>query len=219
MSSVKENLEIIQHNLVPYKPKIIAVTKYYGVSKIIEAYEAGIRDFAESKVQDSLDKLESLPEEIVENSTWHFIGHLQSNKVRKIVGKFDYIHSVDSLKLAQDISRIAKELGVLQKILLQVNFANEETKYGFCEDELKEVFSLITKLEQIKIEGLMAIAPYTPNEVLLKRFFAGIKVLRYNMQNDHNYILSELSMGMSNDYLIAAQEEATMLRLGHILLN
>jgi PLP dependent protein len=219
MSSVKENLEIIRQSLIPYSPKIIAVTKYYGTSKIIEAYEAGIRNFAESKVQDALEKLESLPEHIVKNSTWHFIGHLQSNKVRKIIGKFDYIHSVDSLKLAQDISRIAKELGVTQKVLLQVNFANEETKYGFYEAELKEVFDDIARLKYIKAEGLMAIAPHTPNEVLLKRFFAGIKVLRYNMQNDHNCILPELSMGMSNDYLIAVQEEATMLRLGHILLN
>ena len=107
MSSVKENLKVIQQNLVPYKPRIIAVTKYYETSKIIEAYESGIKDFAESKVQDAIAKIASLPDDIVKNSTWHFIGHLQSNKVRKIVGKFDYIHSVVSLALAQDISRIA----------------------------------------------------------------------------------------------------------------
>jgi hypothetical protein len=219
MSSVEDNLAIIRKNLVTYNPKIIAVTKYYNADKTIEAYNAGIRDFAESKVQDALAKMEILPDEIVKNSTWHFIGHLQSNKIRKLIGKFDYIHSIDSLKLAQDVSRIAKEYGIIQKILLQINFSSEETKFGYSVSELMEDYEEIARLGGISVEGIMAIAPHTPDEVLLKRFFTGIKDVRDNIQVNNNCVLPELSMGMSNDYVLAVQEGATMIRLGRILLN
>ncbi len=111
MSTVAQNLREIKETIPYYNGKIIAVTKYVDENKMIEAYEAGLRDFGENKAQDALLKLENLPKEIVQGSTWHFIGHLQSNKVRKVVGKFDYIHSVDTLELAKKISDVAKDFG------------------------------------------------------------------------------------------------------------
>ena len=121
MSTVAENLAQIKAEIPDFKGRIIAVTKYVGEDKMIEAYEAGLRNFGENKAQDALIKIENLPKEIVENSTWHFIGHLQSNKVRKVVGKFDYIHSVDSLHLADEIQKQALKSGKQVNVLLQYN--------------------------------------------------------------------------------------------------
>lgn len=219
MSSVSENLCRIQQDIDTSKVKIIAVTKYVDENKIIEAYNAGLRDFAESKVQDAEVKRQKLPEEINKNSTWHFIGHLQTNKAKKVVGNYDYIHSVDSLKLAKYLDATAKEKKMVQKILLQVNIASEETKSGFEINELKEVFKEVISLNSLEICGLMSMAPFSDNEQLLRSVFRKVKELRDYLQVQYNYNLPELSMGMSNDYKIASQEGATMIRLGQVLIK
>ena len=219
MPTVKENLEEIKAAIPDFKGRIIAVTKYVDESKVIEAYEAGLRDFGENKVQDALKKIENLPEELKNNSTWHMIGHLQSNKVRKVVGKFDYIHSVDTLDLAKKISAVAKEMSIVQKILIEVNISQEKSKFGTTEAEVEEIFQNAQNLDGVEIVGLMTMAPHTPNEVFLKKVFTNLYDLSYNLQRRYHVELKELSMGMSSDYEIAVSSGSTMIRLGQRLFR
>ena len=219
MPSVAENLREIKAEIPDFKGRIIAVTKYVDENKVIEAYEAGLRNFGENKVQDALKKMENLPEELVKNSTWHMIGHLQSNKVRKVVGKFEYIHSVDSFELAKKISDVAKEMGIIQKILIEVNISQEKTKFGISEEKIEEIFQNLKNLDGVEICGLMTMAPYTPNEVFLKKVFTNLVELGYNLQRRYQYELKELSMGMSSDYKIAVSSGSTMIRLGQRLFR
>lgn len=214
---VKNNLLQIQEDIAPYKPNIIAVTKYFDESAIIEAYNAGLRDFAESRVIEAIAKINNLPEEIRNNSKFHFIGHLQTNKVKKAVGTFDYIHSVDSFKLAKTISDDAHSIGKIQNILLQVNNANEEQKFGFSTKEIFEVFISIKELPNIKIAGLMNMAPLGASEDELNRLFEEVFQIKQKLEKEFNYPLKELSMGMSQDYKIAVKHGATMLRIGRKL--
>ena len=219
MPTFAQNLKEITDSIPDYKGRIIAVTKYVDENKMLEAYEAGLRDFGENKAQDALLKMENLPKEMVENSTWHFIGHLQSNKVRKVVGKFDYIHSVDTLALAKKISDVAKELGIIQKILIEVNISQEKTKFGAFENEISEIFENLKNLDGIRVVGLMTMAPHTPNEVFLKKVFTNLYNLSYNLKRRFNIELDELSMGMSSDYKIAVESGSTMIRLGQRLFR
>ncbi len=216
MSTVEENLSELRKDIAPCKAKIIAVTKYFGAEKLIEAYQDGLRDFAENRVQDALDKFGKLPEEIKQNSTFHLIGHLQTNKVKKAVGYFDYIQSVDSLRLARMISETALDRGIVQKILLQVNNANEANKSGFSKNDLKAVFSDIISLEGLDVRGLMNIAPVT-SEDELDILFADMNSFKKELEAEYGYELPELSMGMSNDYKIAVKNGSTMIRVGRKL--
>ncbi|MBS4760419.1 MAG: YggS family pyridoxal phosphate-dependent enzyme [Clostridium sp.] len=218
MSTVEYNLSELRKEIVPYKPIIIAVTKYFGADKLIEAYNDGLRDFGENRVQDALLKFESLPDEIKRNSRFHLIGHLQKNKVKKAVGAFDLIQSVDSLKLAQAISQEALNKNIVQKVLLQVNNANEEAKSGFSVGDINRDFKDIISLRGIKVEGLMNIAPITGEEEL-KRLFKGMYDLKVQLEKEYAYNLKELSMGMSNDYKIALSEGSTMIRIGRKLFT
>ena len=218
MSNVEYNLSELRKEIVPYKPKIIAVTKYFGIEKLIEAYNAGLRCFAENRVQDALEKFESLPDEIKQNSTFHLIGHLQSNKVKKAVGKFNLIQSVDSLKLAKEISKEAQNQGIVQHVLLQVNNANEEAKFGFSVSDLKNVFAQIMELNGIKVDGLMNIAPIA-DEKTLEFLFADMQNLKLELEMEYNCQLQELSMGMSGDYKIAVKFGSTMIRIGRKLFT
>ena len=216
MNTVTANLADLRNEIAPCKPVIIAVTKYFGAEKLVEAYEAGLRNFAENRVADALEKFGNLPEEIKQNSTFHLIGHLQTNKVKKAVGHFDLIQSVDSLKLAELVSNEAQKQGIVQKILLQVNNANEENKSGFEKGVLKEVFGEIISLEGIKVEGLMNIAPIT-EENTLDFLFEDMKNFKEELEKDFSYPMKELSMGMSGDYKTALRHGATMIRLGRKL--
>lgn len=216
-NTINNNLLQIQEDIAPYKPNIIAVTKYFDESAIIEAYNAGLRDFAESRVIEAIAKINNLPEEIRNNSKFHFIGHLQTNKVKKAVGTFDYIHSVDSFKLAKTISDDAHSIGKIQNILLQVNNANEEQKFGFSTKEIFEVFISIKELPNIKIAGLMNMAPLGASEDELNRLFEEVFQIKQKLEKEFNYPLKELSMGMSQDYKIAVKHGATMLRIGRKL--
>lgn len=214
MSNIKENIEQIRQQLAHSQVKIIAVTKYYGVDRLIEAYDVGLRDFGENKVLDAINKIESLPQNIRDDSTFHLIGHLQSNKVKKAVKYFDIIHSVDSLKLAQKIDVEAKAINKCQKILLQVNYAKEESKTGFSVEELFEAYPKIQKLENVKIEGLMTMAPKSMSESGLYALFDGVKKLKFELNSKYEDSIEELSMGMSQDYLVAVKCGSTMIRLG-----
>lgn len=216
MNTVEYNLSELRKEIVPYKPTIIAVTKYFGADKLIEAYNDGLREFAENRVQDALEKFGSLPDEIKRNSRFHLIGHLQSNKVKKAVGNFDLIQSIDSLKLAQLVSETALQKGIVQKILLQVNNANEEAKSGFSVEDIRREFSEIISLKGIEVEGLMNIAPIAPEEEL-RYLFKGMQDLKEELENEFSYKLKELSMGMSSDYKIALQYGSTMIRIGRKL--
>lgn len=219
MNTVKENLLKIKENIVPYTPNIIAVTKYFDESKIIEAYEVGLRDFGEAKVIEAIEKIQKLPQEIRENSKFHLIGHLQTNKVNKAVGNFDYIHSVDSVKLAKIISEEALKIGIKQKIFLQVNNANEEQKFGFSKDEILAEFETIKVLDGIEIVGLMNMAPFGLGSQALSKLFEDIVKLRDELEKRFDCTLKEISMGMSGDYKEAVVAGATMIRIGRELFS
>ena len=218
-NTVKENLLQIQEDIAPYKPNIIAVTKYFDENAIISAYNAGLRDFAESRVIEAIEKINKRPEEIKINSKFHFIGHLQSNKVKKVVANFDFIHSVDSLRLAELISKEAGEIGKVQDIFLQINNANEEQKFGLSIAEIFEIFPLIQKLPNINVSGLMNMAPLNAEEKELNFLFSQIAEIKLKLESDFNCKLPELSMGMSQDYKIAVRHGATMLRIGRKLFK
>ena len=219
MSIILENLQKLKSEIDTNRTRIIAVSKYVGIEEIIQAYEVGIRNFGENKIQDAERKRSDLPENIDKDIIWHFVGHLQTNKVKKAVGNFEYIHSVDSLKLAELISEEAETKGVIQKVLIQVNFSKELTKSGFDEKEVEDAFNIIIKLNFINVQGLMTMALFTENQDVLHSTFRELRKLRDYLQEKYNYSLPELSMGMSNDYKIAAQEGATMIRIGQALFK
>lgn len=219
MNTVKENLLAIKEEIVPYTPNIIAVTKYFDESKIIEAYEAGLRDFGESRVLEAIEKINKLPQEIKDNSNFHMIGHLQTNKAHHAVGKFDYIHSVDSLKVAKILSEEALKLQIKQKVLLQINNANEEQKFGFSKEEVLENFAEIKSLKGLDIIGLMNIAPFGLDKQTLSGLFEDIVKLRDILEEKFDCDLREISMGMSGDYKEAVVAGATMIRVGRKLFS
>lgn len=213
LSTVSKNLDCILKIVDGRDVRIVAVTKYYDSSKIEEAYKAGLRDFAESRALEAVEKINKLDDEIKSNSTYHFIGHLQTNKVKHVVGNFDYIQSVDSLKVAQEIAKHAAEKNIVQKILIQVNNANEESKFGIALSQLDKLIEQIGSMNSLKLEGLMNIAPIYADEKELRRLFSQMRELK------EKYKLKELSMGMSNDFKIALDEGATIIRLGRILFE
>lgn len=216
---VKANLQNIQNSIAHYNAKIVAVTKYYGLNAILAGYEAGIRNFGESRALDAIAKIDKLSDEIQKNSTFHFIGHLQTNKAEKVVKYFDIIESVDSLKLAKIISSSACRFNKREKILLQVNNANEEQKSGYSKDKLRAEFKEIISLPNIEVIGLMNIAPLNSTENELAQLFGDIRKFRDELEQKFEVALPELSMGMSNDYKIALNEGATIIRIGRKLFT
>lgn len=191
---------------------LIAVSKTKPVEMLQEAYDCGCRDFGENKVQELVDKYEQLPKDI----RWHMIGHLQRNKVKYIVDKVYMIHSVDSLRLAEEISKEAVKKNVEVQILIEVNVAKEDTKFGTtCEDVLPLVRE-IAKLPNILIKGLMTIAPYVEDEEENRCYFQKLKKISVDImaQNVDNVYMETLSMGMTGDYRTAVSEGATYVRVG-----
>ena len=210
---IKQNLQIISQEVKPYRAKIVGVTKYYGLDVMQEAYAQGLRDFGENKAIDAIKKISCLEEKIREDSTFHFIGHLQTNKAKKVVGFFDYIHSVDSLNLAQEIAKVSDSKGIIQKVFIQVNNAEEEQKFGIAPSQLNNLFNEIQKMKSIEVVGLMNMAPFIDDKAELHRLFKEMYKLK------EEYQLKELSMGMSHDYKIALEEGATIVRLGRKLFE
>ena len=197
---IKENIEKIKYTL-PEHVTLIAVSKTYPRTCIDEALLANQKDFGENKVQELLEKYHEN-----EDIRWHLIGHLQSNKVKYIVDKVALIHSVDSIKLLETINKEAKKKEITCHVLIQANLAKEETKFGFDEHELDEVFS--KSYSNVSIDGLMVIGPNVDDEETIEKVFIQAEKLK------NKYNLKELSMGMSSDYHLAIKHGATMIRIG-----
>ena len=196
----------------PEDVTLIAVSKTKPVSMLKEAYDYGCRDFGENKVQELVDKWEQLPKDI----RWHMIGHLQRNKVKYIVDKVYLIHSVDSLRLAEEISKEAVKKDVTVSILVEVNVAQEESKFGTTCEEAYKLAEDIAKLPNIVIKGLMTIAPYVENSEENRQYFEKLHQIYVDIvdKNIDNVYMEELSMGMTGDYEVAVTEGATYVRVG-----
>ena len=199
---IKENIMKIKKELK--NATLIAVSKTKPIEMIKEAYSAGIKDFGENKVQEILSKIDKLPKDI----KWHMIGHLQTNKVKDIIDKVYLIHSVDTNKLAKKINEEAKKRNIISNILVEINIANEQSKYGFKKEELNEVINEIKCLNNINLLGLMCVAPFTDNPEDNREYFKEM----YKLKEKYN--LNILSMGMSNDYKIAIEENTNYVRIG-----
>lgn len=191
---------------------LIAVSKTKPIEMLQEIYDAGVRDFGENKVQELTEKYEVMPKDM----KWHMIGHLQRNKVKYIVDKAALIHSVDSLRLAQEISKEAVKKEVTVPILIEVNISQEETKFGLAEDEVFSLIEEVSKLPNIQIKGLMTVAPPVADANENRPIFRKIKQLSVDITNKNidNVTMEILSMGMTNDYTTAIEEGATMVRVG-----
>ncbi|NOX19531.1 MAG: YggS family pyridoxal phosphate-dependent enzyme [Chlorobi bacterium] len=199
----------------PSDVKLIAVSKTKPAEMIFEAYEAGLIHFGENKAQELRDKAAKIDRNIV----WHFIGHLQTNKVKYVVKDAEYIHAADSKKIIDEINKRAAKEEKSQKVLLEVNVSGEETKYGLrTEDEIFELTEYCLKQTNIDLQGLMTMAPFTDDEKIIRAAFSGLKQY-FDKLNSNGFNLKELSMGMSHDYEIAIEEGATMIRLGTVLFG
>lgn len=223
--SIEENLNYIKNeikNALENSDRtldditIIGVTKTIDVERIQKLVDLGINNLGENKVQELLDKYDKVKGDV----KWHFIGHLQTNKVKYIIDKVILIHSVDSLKLATEIDKQAKKNNIIMDILVQINIGDEESKFGIDIDELDEFIKSVQMFENLRIKGLMCIAPHTDDVVLLRNLFSNLfekSIDKVHKKIDNGY--SNLSMGMSNDYKIAIQEGSNMIRLGTSLFG
>lgn len=218
---LRENLKTVQTNIQkacersgrdPKEVTLIAVSKTKPVETLKEAYDLGVRVFGENKVQELCDKYEALPKDI----HWHMIGHLQRNKVKYIIDKVDLIHSVDSLRLAETIEKEAAKKDLTVNILVEVNVAKEESKFGLAPEEVDNFLAEIAKFSHIRVCGLMTIAPFVENAEENRVVFEHLHKLSVDIasKNVDNGNVSILSMGMTNDYEIAVEEGATIVRVG-----
>ena len=191
---------------------LIAVSKTKPVSMLDEVYNLGIRDFGENKVQELSEKYSQLPQD----TNWHLIGHLQTNKVKQVIDKAMLIHSVDSVRLAEAIEKEAAKKDLVVNVLLEVNVAEEESKYGFKVEEVLPAIETIATFPHVRIKGLMTIAPFVENPEENRSVFARLQKLSVDIRskNIDNVSVDILSMGMTNDYQVAIEEGATMVRVG-----
>ena len=214
LANVEKNIEQACKNAGRSRDEVtlIAVSKTKPVEMLQEIYDENIRDFGENKVQELCSKMEQLPSDI----RWHMIGHLQRNKVKYIVGKVELIHSVDTYRLAEEINIQAKKQNVIVPILVEVNIAHEESKFGISAEDAILLVEEISKLENIRIKGLMTIAPYVENPEDNRLYFRKIKQLSVDITNKNidNVFMEILSMGMTGDYMVAIEDGATMVRVG-----
>ena len=218
---VAENLAQVQKNINescnkinrdPNEVTLIAVSKTKPVEMLKEAYDAGARVFGENKVQEIVDKYDQMPSDV----KWHMIGHLQRNKVKYLIGKVVLIHSVDSLRLAEQIEHEAAKADIVMPVLIEVNVAEEESKFGTTSEAAMQLVEAVSKMPHIKIRGLMTIAPFTDNPEDNRIYFRKLKQLSVDIKskNIDNVDMDELSMGMTGDYEVAIEEGATMVRVG-----
>ena len=219
MPTIAENLELVKARIAQAAAEskrsadeieLVAVTKTHSAETIREATDAGHSLFGESKVQEARNKIPLLPS----NLRWHFIGHLQRNKVRHALPLFQLIHSVDSLDLAQQIDRIACDEGLHPRILLEINAAGEASKFGFQPDKLRQEMESLLALPRLSIEGLMCIPPLGQDGEASRKYFVTLRELRNSIENEFALKLPQLSMGMTNDYAVAIEEGATIVRVG-----
>ena len=199
-------------NRNPEDVLLVAVSKTKPLSDVEELIKCNQQDFGENKVQELVDKYENVSTSV----NWHLIGHLQTNKVKYIVDKACLIHSVDSVHLAKEIEKEAAKKGVIAKILIQVNIAKEDTKFGISEEDIYDLIDEIKNFEHIQIEGLMTIAPFVENPEKNRVHFRNLHQLSLDIKskNIDNVNMNVLSMGMTNDYEVAIEEGATIVRVG-----
>lgn len=218
---LEENLQEVERKIQEACEKVnrsrdevtlIAVSKTKPVSMLKEVYDLGIRDFGENKVQELTEKYSEMPSDL----TWHLIGHLQRNKVKQVIDKAALIHSVDSIRLAETIENEAAKKNIIVDILLEVNVAEEESKYGFKVNEVLSAVEHIATFSHIRIKGLMTIAPFVENPEENRTVFSSLQKLSVDIakKNIDNVSVNILSMGMTNDYQVAIEEGATMIRVG-----
>jgi pyridoxal phosphate enzyme (YggS family) len=219
MNSVSQNLERVHEQIGHAAVKagravedieLVAITKTHPAEKVREAIEAGQSLFGESRVQEARAKIPELPS----NIRWHFVGHLQKNKIRHALPLFEMIHSVDSLTLAEDINRVAQDEGLHPRVLLEVNVAGEGSKFGFASNKLREQMEELLALQRLSILGLMTIPPLADNAEASRRYFVQLRELRDRLQTDFHVDLPQLSMGMTQDFPVAIEEGATLVRVG-----
>src|SRR6184192_1401880 len=219
MNSVSQNLERVREQIAHVAAKagrivedieLVAVTKTHPAEKVREAIEAGQTLFGESRVQEARAKIPKLPL----NMRWHFVGHLQKNKIRHSLPLFELFHGVDSLALAQEMNRIAEEEGLHPRILLEVNVAGEGSKFGFLPENLRAEMESLLGLPRLSILGLMAIPPLAERAEASRKYFGELRELRDRLQTEFSVDLAQLSMGMTQDFSIAVGEGATLVRVG-----
>lgn len=191
---------------------LIAVSKTKPIGMLEEAYKAGIRVFGENKVQELIEKYDKMPDDI----QWQMIGHLQRNKVKYIIGKAELIHSVDSIRLLEAVEKEAEKKQVTAKVLLEVNMAKEDSKFGLMPEEVPEFIDKVPGFKHIQVCGLMTIAPDTEQPEENRQYFSALRKLSVDIaaKNIDNITMGVLSMGMTNDYEVAIEEGATMVRVG-----
>src|SRR5438552_10762202 len=219
MTSIVENLERVREQIAGAAAKVgraadeielVAIAKTHPAEKVREAIDAGQTLFGESRVQEARAKIPELPS----NLRWHFVGHLQKNKIRHALPLFEMIHSVDSLGLAQDINRIAEEQGMHPRVLLEVNVAGEGSKFGFKAKTLRAEMESLLALPRLSILGLMAIPPLSKEAEASRKYFVQLHKLRDRLQTEFHVDLAQLSMGMTEDFVVAVEEGATLVRVG-----
>jgi pyridoxal phosphate enzyme (YggS family) len=224
MSTLAENLAAIlarietiarKHGRKAGEIQLVAVSKTNPPEAIREVFAAGQRAFGESRVQEALPKLDALPPEI----EWHFIGHLQTNKIRKVVSRFALFHGVDNQNLALQMNRIAGELGVTASVLLEVNVSGEESKFGFDPKTLPAAMEVLLPLPFLRIQGLMTMAPYSDDPESARPYFAKLRELRDRLAEETGNLLPHLSMGMSGDFEQGIAEGATIVRVGSAIFG
>ena len=224
--SIKENFEKILEIASKSAEKsgrkleeitILGASKTQPVEKLIEAYKAGLRYFGENRVQEGIKKIEKMKE--YSDIHWHLIGGLQTNKAKYAVRYFELIHSLDREPLADELDKRAKKINKIQDVLIEVNIGEEETKYGVHPDRLKKLFEYALNKENLKILGLMCIPPYSENKEDSRPYFAKLRELKESLEKEFRVNLPHLSMGMSNDFDIAIEEGATIVRIGTLLFG
>ena len=220
---IRENLKAVKETINnsslkagrnPQDIRLVAVTKMVGLPEIIEAVKAGVLILGENRVQEAKEKISNYKLQISNSKVeWHLIGSLQKNKTRTAVQLFDLIHSVDSISLAEEINKQAQNTGKKQRVLIQVKLSGEAAKHGVLEKDLTALHAEITKMKNIKLEGLMTIPPYFENPEMSRPYFTRLREIRDKLSSTA-YNLPELSIGMSNDFGVAIEEGATMVRIG-----
>lgn len=217
ISGLRDNIEAVKRRSGREKDeiKLLLVTKTVQPQAIKEAYDAGCKIFGENKVQELMEKEEILPKDI----EWHMVGHLQTNKVKYIAGKVKLIHSVDSIRLAKEISKRASKKDIIQDILVQVNTTQEESKFGVNPEKVNELLENISELSNIRILGLMTIGPFTEDKERVRKSFRSLKTLRDSFSGKFFSGKGLLSMGMTADYEIAIEEGTDILRIGSLIFG
>jgi PLP dependent protein len=219
MNSIAENLARVREQIAQAAAEagrsvddveLVAISKTHDAERVRKAIDAGQTLFGESRVQEARVKIPELPS----NLRWHFVGHLQKNKIRHTLPLFELIHGIDSLALAQDMNRIAEDEGMHPRVLLEVNVAGEGSKFGFTPEKLGEEMESLLALPRLSILGLMTIPPIAEEAEASRRFFVELRELRDRLQTEFRVDLAQLSMGMTQDYPVAVEEGATLVRVG-----